>query len=92
MTNEERALDAVAHLQTAALEMIAAARAVLDVAEDLVKDPAPIIAMAAAAAAQGRRMADAATPASPTPGSPDSGAGGETGYERPARVQHIAVS
>lgn len=88
MTNEERALDAVSHLQTAALEMIAAARAVLDVAEDLLKDPAPIIAMAAAAA-QGRRVADAATDSA---GSPDSSTTETDDDERPARVQHIAVS
>jgi len=36
--NEDRARDVVEHLQAAALEMIAAARAALDVAEDLVKD------------------------------------------------------
>lgn len=87
MTNEERALEAVAHIQTAALEMIAAARAVLDVAEDLVKDPAPIIAMAAQAAATGRRVADAGAASSPASGGPDSARS-----ERPARVQHIAVS
>lgn len=90
MTNEDRAFDAVAHLQTAALEMIAAARAVLDVAEDLLKDPAPIIAMAAAAAAQGRRVADAATAGSG--GSPDSSTTESDEGDRPARVQHIAVS
>jgi hypothetical protein len=37
--NEDRARDAFDHLQAAALEMIAAARAALDVAEELVKDP-----------------------------------------------------
>jgi hypothetical protein len=37
--NEDRARDVVEHLQAAALEMIAAARAALDVAEELVKDP-----------------------------------------------------
>ena len=37
--NEDRARDVVEHLQTAALELIAAARAALDVAEELVKDP-----------------------------------------------------
>jgi len=37
--NEERAREVVEHLQSAALELIAAARAALDVAEDLVKDP-----------------------------------------------------
>ncbi|HEX6476728.1 MAG TPA: hypothetical protein VF005_05600, partial [Acidimicrobiales bacterium] len=36
--NEDRARDVFEHLQTAALEMIAAARAALDVAEELVKE------------------------------------------------------
>jgi hypothetical protein len=44
--NEERAHEVVEHLQTAALEMIAAARAFLDVAEELVKDPAEAVALA----------------------------------------------
>lgn len=37
--NDERADEAVEHLQTAANEMIKAARAFLDVAEELVTDP-----------------------------------------------------
>lgn len=78
MNNDERAREAVEHLQRAALEMIAAARAVLDVAEDLIKDPAPVIAMAAAAAAQGRATA------SPEPAAP--------GAREASRVEHIAVS
>jgi hypothetical protein len=48
--NEERAHDAVEHLQAAALELIEAARAMLDVAEDMVKDPADVLAFATAAA------------------------------------------
>ena len=36
--NDERAAEGLDHLQAAALEMIAAARAFLDVAEDLVAD------------------------------------------------------
>lgn len=48
--NEERARDAVEHLQAAALEMIAAARAALDVAEELVRDPAAAAAVVLAAA------------------------------------------
>ena len=36
---EDRAGEAVAHLQTAARELIAAARAFLDVAEEVVDDP-----------------------------------------------------
>lgn len=39
--NEDRARDAVDHLQTAALELIAAARAALEVAEGLVRAPRP---------------------------------------------------
>jgi hypothetical protein len=37
--NEDRAREVVEHLQTAALELIAAARAALDMAEEMVKDP-----------------------------------------------------
>jgi hypothetical protein len=37
--NDDRAREVFEHLQAAALEMIAAARAALDVAEELVKDP-----------------------------------------------------
>jgi len=36
---DDRMAEGVEHLQTAALELIAAARAFLDVAEDLVTDP-----------------------------------------------------
>ena len=39
MSVEERAQEGVVHLQAAALETIAAARAFLDVAEQLVRDP-----------------------------------------------------
>lgn len=38
--NEERAQEAMEHLQRAALELIDAARAALDVAEELVREPA----------------------------------------------------
>jgi hypothetical protein len=47
---EEKAHEVVEHLQTAALELIEAARAMLDVAEDMVKDPAEVVALASAAA------------------------------------------
>jgi hypothetical protein len=39
--NEERTRDALEHLQGAALQLIAAFRAVLDVAEDLIRDGEP---------------------------------------------------
>lgn len=79
MSTDERAMEAVLHLQQAALEMIAAARAVLDVAEELVRDPAPLVQMAQAAAAAGAHIAAA-----------DHGAAGADGDE--PRIEHIRVS
>jgi hypothetical protein len=82
MTTEERAKEALDHLQRAALEMIAAARAVLDVAEELVQDPTPL---AAFAAGMSQAVVQAAAQA---------GAHGPAGASEPAgpRVQHIRVS
>ena len=77
MTTEERAKEALEHLQGAALEMIAALRAVLDVAEELVKDPTPAAAFVAG-------MAQAASQA----GAHVPGADADA----PSRVQHIRVS
>ena len=48
--NDERAHEMVEHLQAAAVELIEAVRAFLDVAEDMVKDPGQALAMASAAA------------------------------------------
>ena len=77
---EEHAQEVVQHLQAAALELIAAARAMLDIAEDVVKDPGQAVAMAsvvAHAAGQAQQHARSHGP----PGAPD-------GH----RVQHIRVS
>lgn len=63
MTTEDRAKEAFDHLQQAALEMIAAARAALDVAEELVKDPTPLAAFAAGMA-QAASQAGASVPTS----------------------------
>lgn len=75
---EERARDAVEHLQQAATQMIEAARAVLDLAEELIQDPAPLIAAASAladAAGRSRRTTTEGSEADPS-----------------SRVQHIRVS
>lgn len=86
---EERARDAVEHLQQAALQMIEAGRAFLDVAEELVKDPAPVIAAAAAAAEAAQSLARR----SPSDGEGSSGSGARpAGPEAEPRVQHIRVS
>lgn len=45
--NEERARQGVEHLQAAAVEVIGALRAFLDVAEEVVRDPAAAAGMAA---------------------------------------------
>jgi hypothetical protein len=92
---ETRATDAVDHLQSAALELIEAARAFLDVLEELVADrdrlgeAAEVVGAAATAAA---RLAgfgspagsdrDPAAPAHPT----------DTGTAAPPVVERIPVS
>lgn len=43
--HEDPAKEAVEHLQQAAIEMIKATRAFLDLAEELVADPAPLLAL-----------------------------------------------
>ncbi|TML92248.1 MAG: hypothetical protein E6G06_06795 [Actinobacteria bacterium] len=91
-----RAHDVVAHLQAAALEMIAAARAFLDVAEDLVKEPGEATAMAATLANIAGRIVP------PSPGGHEqspAGSGGHEqspagsgGHEQSPGVEHIRVS
>lgn len=56
--NEERARQGVEHLQTAAIEVISAVRAFLDVAEAVVRDPS-------AAAEMATSLVDAARSAAP---------------------------
>ena len=77
---EDKAHEVVEHLQAAALELIEAARAMLDVAEDMVKDPAELRALATAAAHF------AGTVSAAQHGRANGRANGER------RVQHIRVS
>jgi len=71
--SDERTAEGLGHLQRAAMEMISAARAFLDVAEELVADPdkvadvvSVVSTMATSAAAKGR--AATGQPPNPTPG------------------------
>ena len=54
----DRIKEGVEHLQNAALEFIAAARIFLDVAEEIVRDPAPFVARAAKPATAPTATAD----------------------------------
>jgi N-formylglutamate amidohydrolase len=61
--NDERAVEGLEHLQTAALELIAAARAFLDVAEEVVREPGVAATIVHAAAGLGRVVRGAGEPA-----------------------------
>jgi hypothetical protein len=82
---EERAAEGLTHLQAAAREAIAAARAFLDVAEDLVADPG---AAAAIADALGTVVRTAAERGRAALAREDGGDDGDDG----GRVQRIRVS
>ena len=79
--SDEKAREALEHLQQAALEMIAAARSVLDLMEEAVKDPAPFLAAAAASA---EAAADVSARLR--------GEGAPASSEPSPRVEHIRVS
>ena len=79
---EDRAAEGLEHLQSAALELIAAARAFLDVAEDVVREPGVAATIVHAAAGLGRVVLGGSDRPAPAPESPaDQG-----------RVRHIHVS
>jgi hypothetical protein len=79
--NDERAAEGLEHLQAAALELIAAARAFLDVAEDVVREPGVAATIVHAAAGIGRVVLG---------GGEAPAAEGETPADR-GRVRHIRV-
>lgn len=58
--DDERAQRGVEHLQTAAMEMIAAARAFLDVIEDVVADPDKVADVVSAVGGVATSVGDAA--------------------------------
>ncbi|MGH9231421.1 MAG: hypothetical protein ACRD07_22300 [Acidimicrobiales bacterium] len=82
----DRAHDGLQHLQAAARELVNAARALLDVAEDLIDDPAAIATVAGALGALGdaaRRRAAAA---------PEGDGDGDTGPEPRTAIERITVA
>ena len=66
---DDRARQGVEHLQAAAIEMIAAFRAFLDVAEEVVRDPSAVTAFATSLVETARSAAPTTAP--PTPGADD---------------------
>lgn len=59
---EDRARQGVEHLQAAAIEVIAALRAFLDVAEDVVRDPSAVTAFASSLVETARSAAPSGPP------------------------------
>ncbi len=93
----ERGREGVEHLRAAARELIEAARAMLDVAEEWVEDPEAVAALAGTLVSVGavaRRVAGTAgwppAPAAPTAGAADEA--GEADEDAAPRVQRIAVT
>ena len=68
--NEDRAREGVEHLQTAAIEVIAAVRAFLDVAEAVVRDPGAAATAASTLLDVARSTAGAAAGAPAPPEAP----------------------
>lgn len=92
---EQRAAQGILHLQGAAVQLIAAARAFLDVAEDLVQDPAAaasvvqtLSALATSARSEWARGEWAGAP----PRVDHDGTATPTDGERPGRVTRITLS
>jgi hypothetical protein len=75
--NDERARQGVEHLQAAAIEMIAACRAFLDIAEDVVRDPSALTAFASS-------VVETAKAAAPRP---DAGADASPAEPRVTRIR-----
>jgi hypothetical protein len=87
----DRAREGLQHLQAAARELILAARALLDVAEDMVDDPAALATLVGALGALGevaRRR-----PAVPPDGEGgDGGEGRDGGAESGTTIERITVA
>jgi len=92
---EERTQEALRHLQRATLELIDAARAALDLAEDAVREPVGLLRIVAETVAgvsqaagdlRGRRRDAGPGPAS----TPPEGPGGAGAGSRPG-VEHIRI-
>lgn len=89
-TGEERAGDALVHLQHAALEFIAAARVLLDVAEEAVREPAGLAGMVSETL--GGLFGAVAHQAPPGSKSGGDGADGSRSSRSGSTVEHIRIT
>ena len=90
--DEEKVKEAVTHLQRAGGEMIAAARAVLDVAEEMLSDPEALLTAAAQLGQLATLAGRSLSPKAAGEGRTAEGRTGEDGPRSRPRVQHIRVS
>jgi hypothetical protein len=86
---DDRAKEALDHLQTAALELIAAFRAVLDVAEEAVREPQAVRDLVSATA---KAMSQAAANATAQASGQGAGQAGGVGRDTDGGVEHIRIS
>jgi len=85
--NDERAVEGLDHLQAAAIEMISAARAFLDVMEEVVTDRDSVASVVSAVGSVAQGAARAARASASPPAGEGAGDGPDDGP-----VQHIRVS
>lgn len=86
--------EAIGHLQAAALEMISAARAFLEVAEKVVQNPETVRTAVVTVAAVAKAMMQSVESNVTSATADDPGTNGErtNGDGRPARIEHIELS
>jgi len=81
--------EAIGHLQAAALEMISAARAFLEVAEKVVQNPETVRTAVVTVAALAKAMMQSVENRSAANGADDTRTNGD---QSPSRVEHIELS
>jgi hypothetical protein len=85
--SDDRTREGLEHLQAAALELIAAGRAFLDVAEELVKEPATAAVVVRAAGTMARAAQQAAQPSRPGAAADANDSPPPPGEERVTRIR-----
>lgn len=85
--------EAIGHLQAAALEMISAARAFLEVAEKVVQNPETVRNAVVTVAAVAKAMMQSVESTTPSDGDANGPSATRTnGDQPPSRIEHIQLS